>query len=98
MNKADVIDVIAEEADISKAAATAALSAFLDCVVSTLKKGDSLSLVGFGAFAVKNRAARVGRNPQTGEPIEIKAANVPGFKAGKAFKDAVNSGTVVEEA
>ena len=68
----------------------AALDAMIDSVTDTLKKGDSVALVGFGTFAVKERAARTGRNPQTGQPIDIKAAKVPGFKAGKALKDAVN--------
>ena len=90
MNKADLIDAIAESSDISKAAATRALDATINSITEALKTGDTVSLVGFGTFAVKDRAARTGRNPQTGEPIQIAAAKVPGFKAGKALKDAVN--------
>lgn len=90
MNKAELVDVIADSADLSKAAASRALDAVIGSITDTLKSGDQVSLVGFGTFTVKDRAARTGRNPQTGEPIEIKAAKVPGFKAGKALKDAVN--------
>ena len=90
MNKSELIDAIAASADLSKASAGRALDAALDAITGALKEGDSVALVGFGTFAVKARAARTGRNPQTGNPIEIKAANVPGFKAGKALKDAVN--------
>ena len=90
MNKSELIDAIAASADISKADAGRALDATLEAVTGALKKGDSVSLVGFGTFAVKERAAREGRNPQTGQTIQIEAAKVPGFKAGKALKDAVN--------
>ena len=90
MNKTELIDAIAASADLSKADAGRALDAVVDAVTDTLKKGDQVSLVGFGTFAVKHRAAREGRNPQTGATIQIKASNVPGFKAGKALKDAVN--------
>ena len=90
VNKSELIDAIAAASDISKADAGRALDATLDAVTGALKKGDSVSLVGFGTFSVKQRAAREGRNPQTGETIKIAAANVPGFKAGKALKDAVN--------
>lgn len=90
MNKSELIDAIAASADISKADATRALDATLETVTGALKNGDSVSLVGFGTFSVKRREARDGRNPQTGETIKIAAANVPGFKAGKALKDAVN--------
>ena len=90
MNKSELIDAIAASADISKADAGRALDATLEAVTGALKKGDSVSLVGFGTFAVKERAAREGRNPQTGQTIQIGAAKVPGFKAGKALKDAVN--------
>lgn len=90
MNKSELIDLIAESADISKAKAGAALDAVVSGVTNALKSGDSVSLVGFGTFSVKARAARTGRNPQTGATIQIKASNVPGFKAGKALKDAVN--------
>lgn len=90
MNKTDLIDAIASAADLSKADAGRALDAVIDSITDTLKKGDPVSLVGFGTFQVKHRAAREGRNPQTGATIQIKASNVPGFKAGKALKDAVN--------
>ena len=90
MNKSELIDAIAESADISKAAAGRALDATVDTIADALKQGDQVSLVGFGTFQVKERAARTGRNPQTGEPIDIAASKVPGFKAGKALKDAVN--------
>jgi len=90
VNKAELVDAIADTADISKAAATRALDALLGSVTTALKKGDQVSLVGFGTFQVKDRAARTGRNPQTGAPIEIAAARVPSFKPGKALKDAVN--------
>ena len=90
MNKSELIDAIAASADISKADAGRALDATLEAVTGALKKGDSVSLVGVGTFAVKERAAREGRNPQTGQTIQIAAAKVPGFKAGKALKDAVN--------
>ena len=90
MNKSELIDAIAASADISKAAAGRALDAVTDSIIAALKAGDQVALVGFGTFVVKQRAARTGRNPQTGAPIEIAAANIPGFKAGKALKDAVN--------
>ena len=90
MNKSELIEAIAASADIPKAAATRALDAMIYAVTETLKNGDSVALVGFGTFSVKERAARTGRNPQTGDPINIAAAKVPGFKAGKALKDAVN--------
>jgi DNA-binding protein HU-beta len=90
MNKTDLVDAIAESADISKAAAARALDGFVDAVTGALKKGDQVSLVGFGSFTVRERAARTGRNPQTGATINIKASKNPAFKAGKALKDAVN--------
>lgn len=90
MNKSELIDAIAGSADLPKAAAGRALDAVVEAVTNALKEGDSVSLVGFGVFSVKDRAARTGRNPQTGEPIQIKAAKIPSFKAGKALKDAVN--------
>ncbi len=90
MNKSELIDAIAESADLSKASATRALDAVVENIIETLKTGESVVLVGFGTFSVKDRAARTGRNPQTGAPIEIAAAKIPGFKAGKALKDAVN--------
>ena len=90
MNKAELIDAIAASADIPKAAAGRALDAMIESIEGALKEGDSVALVGFGTFSVKERAARTGRNPQTGQPIEIAAANIPSFKPGKALKDAVN--------
>ncbi len=90
MNKTELIEHIAKQADISKAAATRALEAMLDGVKTTLKKGGTVSLVGFGTFAVGKRAARSGRNPRTGAPIKIKAAKIPKFRPGKALKDALN--------
>ena len=90
MNKAELIDKIAKDADITKAQANEALDAFTGAVTAALKKGDRVTLVGFGTFSVKERAARTGRNPQTGQPIEIAAATLPNFKPGKALKDAVN--------
>jgi len=90
VNKTELIDAVAEGADISKAAATRAVDTLLETITGALAKGDQVTLVGFGTFTVKERAARTGRNPRTGEAIEIKAAKVPGFKAGKALKDAVN--------
>jgi DNA-binding protein HU-beta len=91
VNKAELIDVIAESADLSKADATRAIEAVLDTITNTLKAGDTVSLVGFGSFVVKARAARIGRNPQTGAAINIAASKVPVFKAGKALKDTVNT-------
>ncbi|HAN26216.1 MAG TPA: HU family DNA-binding protein [Halieaceae bacterium] len=90
MNKTELIDAIAAAADLPKASAGRALDAVVDSITQALKKGDQVTLVGFGTFAVKARAAREGRNPQTGQTIQIKASNVPGFKPGKALKDAVN--------
>ena len=90
MNKADLIDAIASAADINKSDAGRALDAFIDTVTEALSRGDQVSLVGFGTFAVKHRAGRDGRNPRTGETIKIAPSSVPGFKAGKALKDAVN--------
>ena len=90
VNKSELIEHIAKNADISKAAATRALESALGAIRSTLKKGGSVSLVGFGTFAVSDRAARTGRNPRTGEPIKIKKAKVPKFRPGKALKDALN--------
>ena len=90
MNKSELIDAMAASADISKAAAGRALDGFVAAVTEAMKKGDTVSLIGFGAFAVRERAARTGRNPQTGASIDIKASKTPSFKAGKALKDAVN--------
>ena len=90
MNKTELIDHIAAEADISKAAAGRSLDALFSAVKKTLKKGNTVTLVGFGTFAVSTRAARMGRNPRTKEPIKIKKAKVPKFRPGKALKEAVN--------
>ena len=90
MNKTELIDHIAQNADISKAAAGRALDATIGAVKSTLKKGGTVALVGFGTFAVTKRAARKGRNPRTGAEIKIKAARIPRFRPGKGLKDAVN--------
>lgn len=89
MNKAELIDFIAEKAGISKAASTSALEAFQEGVTKSLQKGDPVVLVNFCTITVKQRAAREGRNPSTGEKIKINASKVVGFKAGKALKDAV---------
>ncbi len=90
MNKAELIEHIAKQADISKAAAARALEAMIGGVKTSLKRNGSVSLVGFGTFTVAKRAARSGRNPRTNEPIRIKAAKVPKFRPGKALKDAIN--------
>jgi DNA-binding protein HU-beta len=90
MNKGELIEAVAAAADLTKADATKAVEAVLEAVTRTLKKGDQVSIVGFGSFSVKSRAARQGRNPKTGATIDIPASRVPGFKAGKALKDAVN--------
>ena len=90
MNKAELIDAVASSADLSRASATQAVDAVVDTITDSLRKGDSVTLVGFGTFEVRARAARTGRNPQTGEEIQIKASRAPAFKAGKALKDAVN--------
>ncbi|MEN8108023.1 MAG: HU family DNA-binding protein [Pseudomonadota bacterium] len=90
MNKGELIDAVADATGQSKADATRATDAVLDTIINTLGKGEQITLIGFGTFSVRERAARTGRNPQTGETIQIKASKAPGFKAGKAFKDAVN--------
>jgi DNA-binding protein HU-beta len=90
VNKSDLVDAIAKSADLSKASAARALDATVDSIKKALKKGDTVSLVGFGTFKVGKRAARNGRNPRTGATIKIKAAKVPKFSAGKGLKDAVN--------
>lgn len=89
MNKAELIDHVAKVTGITKTQANEALDSFTDGIVSTLKKGDSVTLVGFGTFSVSQRAARNGRNPQTGETIKIKARKSPKFKAGKNFSDKI---------
>ncbi len=90
MNKADFIGAVADAAELSKADAGRAVDAMIEVIKKALKKGDTVSLVGFGTYSVRKRAARTGRNPRTGENIKIKASKIPGFKAGKALKDAVN--------
>lgn len=92
MNRKELIDALASSTNSSKADADRAIGALLDIISDTLKKGESLSLVGFGTFEVRSRAARSGRNPQTGEELKIGASKVPAFKAGAALKAAVNSG------
>lgn len=91
MNKTEMIEAIASAADLPKSSASKAFDAMLDTIAKTLSDGDQVVLLGFGTFSVKERAARIGRNPKTGEPLEIKAAKVPTFKPGKLLKDAVNS-------
>ena len=91
MNKTELIAAIAEQAEISKKDAEKALKAFVDVVTEQLKEGEKVQLVGFGTFEVSERAAREGRNPQTGATMKIEACKVPKFKPGKAFKDAVNA-------
>ncbi len=90
MNKSELIDAIAKHADISKAAAGRALDATVSSIKSSLQKGDIVTLVGFGSFYVGKRTARAGRNPRTGATIEIDAARVPKFRAGKELKDSLN--------
>src|SRR5690625_3535637 len=91
MNKSELVDSIARESGLTKADSQRALNATLDVITNALAEGDTVSLIGFGTFLVRERAARTGRNPATGETIQIKASKTPAFKAGKAFKDAVNS-------
>ncbi|MDB1124487.1 HU family DNA-binding protein [Vibrio sp. DW001] len=90
MNKTQLVEKIAENADISKASAGRALDAVIEAVTETLKADEQVALVGFGTFSVRTRAARTGRNPKTGEEIQIAEAKVPAFKAGKALKEACN--------
>jgi DNA-binding protein HU-beta len=90
VNKTELIDHIAKQADISKAAAGRALEAIVGGIRTSLRKGNSVTLVGFGTFTVGKRAARTGRNPRTGDSIKIKAAKVPKFRPGKALKDSLN--------
>ena len=90
MNKAEFVGAVADGAELSKADAGRAVDAMIDVITKALKKGDTVTLVGFGTFAVRKRAARQGRNPQTGDTIKIKKSKNPSFKAGKALKDAVN--------
>ncbi|NOX08478.1 MAG: HU family DNA-binding protein [Gammaproteobacteria bacterium] len=90
MNKSELIDAVAAAADMSKTGAASAVDAVLASITGALKAGDSVTLIGFGTFEVRQRAARKGRNPRTGEEMQIKASKAPAFKAGKALKDAVN--------
>lgn len=90
MNKGEFIDAVSDASDLSKADAGRAIEAVIATITKTLKHGDSVTLVGFGTFEVRKRGARTGRNPRTGETINIAASNNPAFKAGKALKDAVN--------
>ncbi|MCC7635967.1 HU family DNA-binding protein [Stenotrophomonas rhizophila] len=90
MNKTELIDAVAEAADLTKAESSRAVDAVIASVTKALKGGDAVTLVGFGTFQVRARAARTGRNPKTGDTIKIAASNNPSFKAGKALKDAVN--------
>ena len=90
MNKNELVDAVADSAGLSKADATRAVDAFTGAISNALKSGDNVSLVGFGTFEVRSRAARTGRNPQTGGTLEIPASKAPAFKPGKALKDAVN--------
>jgi len=90
MNRADLVEQIAQSAEISKSAAERAVDALIGAVKATLRKDEMVTLVGFGTFYAGKRAARTGRNPQTGAPLEIKAARLPKFRAGKALKDAIN--------
>ncbi|MDZ5471197.1 MULTISPECIES: non-specific DNA-binding protein Hbs [Bacillaceae] len=89
MNKTELINAVAEASELSKKDATKAVDAVFDAILDALKNGDKVQLIGFGNFEVRERAARKGRNPQTGEEIEISASKVPAFKPGKALKDAV---------
>jgi DNA-binding protein HU-beta len=90
MNKGDLVEAVSGDAGLSKADASRAVESVITAITKALRGGKQVSLVGFGTFAVKKRAARTGRNPRTGEAIQIRASKVPGFRAGKALKDAVN--------
>jgi DNA-binding protein HU-beta len=90
MNKSELINAVATSSDLSKAAAGKAVDAVLNSITDALKSGDQVTLIGFGTFTVRERAARTGRDPRSGDPIDIKASKIPSFKAGKALKDAVN--------
>ena len=91
MNKVELVASMAEKAELTKVDAEKALKAFIDVVTDEMKNGGKVQLIGFGTFETTERAARTGRNPQTGETIEIKASTAPKFKAGKALKDAINA-------
>ncbi|ABA58244.1 Histone-like DNA-binding protein [Nitrosococcus oceani ATCC 19707] len=90
MNKSELIESVADAGNLTKAAAARAVDSVIEAVTDALRRGDQVTIVGFGTFSVRDRAARTGRNPQTGEEIKIKASKMPSFKAGKALKDAVN--------
>ena len=90
MNKSELIDAVSSGADLSKSEAARAVDGVIGAITQALKSGDQVTVVGFGTYLVRRREARAGRNPRTGETIQIKASNVPAFKAGKALKDAVN--------
>lgn len=90
MNKGDLIEAVSSDAGLSRADASRAVESVIAAITNALKSGNQVSLVGFGTFTVKKRSARTGRNPRTGETIQIQASKVPGFRAGKALKDAVN--------
>ncbi len=90
MNKSELIDKVSESTELNKASATRAVDAVFDSIAQALKSGDQVTVVGFGTFSVTERAARTGRNPQTGAPLNIPASKNPKFKAGKGLKDAVN--------
>jgi DNA-binding protein HU-beta len=90
LNKAELVEAVAESTELTKAAATRAVDSIVAAITDALAKGEQVSLVGFGTFLVRERAARTGRDPRSGEPIQIKASKNPAFKAGKALKDAVN--------
>lgn len=90
MNKTELTEAVASAADLSKASAGRAVDAVIEAITNTLKSGDQVAVTGFGTFLVRERGARTGRNPRTGELMEIKASKVPSFKAGKGLKDAVN--------
>lgn len=90
MNKTELTEAVATAADLSKASAGRTVDAVIEAITDALKSGDQVAIAGFGTFLVRERSARTGRNPRTGEPMEIQASKVPAFKAGKALKDAVN--------
>lgn len=90
MNRKELIDALSDKTGSTKADADRNIAALIEIITTTLKKGDNVALVGFGTFEVRKRAARIGRNPATGAELKIKASKAPAFKAGKAFKDAVN--------
>ena len=90
MNKAELVDAVAEATGTSRSAASASVEAVIDTITDALKRGEKVALTGFGSFEVRARAARTGRNPQTGASIEVKASNAPAFKAGAGLKSAVN--------